>query len=104
MCTSLSTRLRDILISMNQSITSGETIFQNVVTGIFTPIYQLVAAVAFVYFLYGVAKFIYDMNDPEKKTFGKSHLLWGLVGLFIIFSIGGILPMFNSIFGGMFTY
>lgn len=82
----------------------GDAIFAKVVSGIFNPIYQLLVGVAFIYFLFGVVKFIYDMNDPEKKSFGKSHLLWGLIGLFIIFSIGGILPIFNSIFGGMFTY
>ncbi|MFA6608744.1 MAG: hypothetical protein WCT07_02440 [Candidatus Paceibacterota bacterium] len=89
---------------MNETILTGESVFQNVITGILNPIYQVVATVAFLYFLFGVFKFIYDMNDPEKKSFGKSHLLWGLVGLFIIFSVGGILPLFNSIFGGMFTY
>ena len=82
----------------------GDAIFAKVVSGIFNPLYQLLVVIAFIYFLYGVAKFIYDMNDPEKKTFGKSHLLWGLVGLFIILSIGGILQIFNNIFGGMFTY
>jgi hypothetical protein len=48
--------------------------------------------------------FIYNFNDPTKKNEGKSHLLWGLVGLFIIFSVGGILKMFNSVLGGMFQY
>lgn len=89
---------------MNSTILDGETVFQNVVTTIFTPLYQLAVALAVIYFLYGAAKFVYDLNDPEKKTFGKSHLLWGMVGLFIILSIGGILPIINGILGGMFTY
>jgi hypothetical protein len=86
------------------TILDGETVFQKVVDNIFSPLYKLVAAIAGVYFLFGVAKFIYDMNDPEKKNFGKSHLLWGTIGLFIIVSIGGILPLMNSILGGMFSY
>lgn len=83
---------------------NGQVVLQNVVRWVFSPLYQLVAGIALLYFLFGVAKFVYDLNDPEKKNFGKSHLLWGLVGLFIIFSVGGILPMFNSVLGGMFNY
>jgi hypothetical protein len=84
--------------------TTGNLILQNTVKHVFSPLYQLAAATAVAYFLFGVAKFIYDLNDPEKKTLGKSHLLWGMVGLFIILSIGGILPGLNNLIGGMFSY
>jgi hypothetical protein len=83
---------------------TGEQVLQNVITEIFNPMYQLAVAIATLYFFYGVFKFIVDMNDPEKKNFGKSHLLYGLIGLFIILSVGGILKFFNGMFGGMFTY
>jgi hypothetical protein len=43
------------------------------------------------------------MNDPDKKNTGKAHLLWGLVGLIIIFSVGGILAILNKTVGGMFS-
>ena len=90
--------------ALTGTIYNGETIFANVVTGILSPLYQLMAVIAFVYFMYGIAKFMIDLNQPEKRSFGKSHLLWGLVGLFIIFSVGGLLPMINKLIGGMFTY
>jgi hypothetical protein len=86
------------------TVLEGERIFQNVVTAVLSPIYQLVAAIAFVYFLYGAFMYLVDLNNPEKKTTRKSHLLYGTIGLFIIFSIGGLLPIFNRILGGMFTY
>jgi len=88
---------------MNTSA-DGDAILQKVVQEVFTPIYQLAAGIAILYFLYGVFMFIVNMNDPEKKNLGKSHLLWGTVGLFIILSVGGILMTFNSIFGGMFQF
>lgn len=87
-----------------QNVLEGEAVFQNIVTEIFAPLYQLIAALAVVYFLYGVMRFIIDMNDPEKKNFGKSHLLWGLVGVFIVFTAGAVLPIFTNIFGGMFSF
>ena len=81
---------------------SGEQILSNVVTELFSPLYQAAVGVAILYFLYGVAKYVLDLNNPEKQTFGKSHLLWGMVGLFIILSVGGILSALNESLGGMF--
>lgn len=81
---------------------SGEQILSNVVTEIFSPLYQAAVGVAILYFLYGVAKYVLDLNNPEKQTFGRSHLLWGMVGLFIILSVGGILSALNNALGGMF--
>lgn len=86
------------------AITNGNIVFQKVVSEVLSPLYQLAAGLALAYFFYGAAKFVFDMNDPEKRTFGKSHLFWGLIGLFIIFSVGGILPFINDAVGGMFTY
>ena len=87
-----------------QTILAGETVFQNVITNIFNPIYKIAVGIAFIYFMFGVFMFVKDLNDPEKKNVGKKHLLWGTVGLFIIVSVGGILPLLNSVLGGMFTY
>lgn len=80
------------------------SMFQKMVTELFNPLYKLAAAIAFVYFLYGVVLFIYNYNKPDEKNTGKSHLLWGLVGLFIIFSIGGIMKVFSSLFGNLFSF
>lgn len=81
----------------------GEQVLERMITEVFSPLYQLIAGVAFIYFLYGAFKYIVDLNNPEKKNTGKEHLLYGTIGLFIIFSVGGILKFFNEIFGGMFA-
>lgn len=83
---------------------NGEEVLQKIMTEVFSPLYELAVGIAFVYFMYGAFRYIVDMNNPEKKNFGRSHLLWGLVGLFIILSVGGILKLFDSIFGSMFTF
>lgn len=82
----------------------GEEVLQKVVTMVFSPLYQLLVVIAFLYFLYGGFMFIKDMNDPTAKNTGKQHLLWGTVGLFIIFSVGGILELFNTYLEGLFTF
>jgi hypothetical protein len=77
------------------------TVLQKVVTEIFNPIYKAAVAAAFIYFLYGVVKYLHDMRNPQDKNTGKQHLLWGTIGLFIIFSVGGILGIFSSMFGAL---
>lgn len=81
---------------------SGEQILSNVVTEIFSPLYQLAVGISILYFLYGVVKYVMDLNNPEKETYGRSHLLYGTIGLFIVLSVGGILNFLNSSIGGMF--
>ncbi len=82
----------------------GEVVLGKIVAEFFSPLYQLAVGFALVYFLYGVVKFIYNINDPEKKNLGKNHMLYGLIGLFIIFSVGGILELLNSVLSGMFSF
>jgi TRAP-type C4-dicarboxylate transport system permease small subunit len=81
---------------------SGEQVLSSVITEIYEPIYQAVVGVSIIYFIYGAAKYVLDLNNPEKQTFGKSHLLYGMIGMFIILSVGGILDFLSGIFNGLF--
>lgn len=98
-------------ISMTSTITDGEAIFENVVTYLLSPIFQLIVAIAVVYFFYGVVMFLLSFNktgggdgESMSKEQGKKHLMYGLLGLIIIFSINGILIIINELVGGLFQY
>mgnify|MGYP003394349080 CR=1 FL=1 len=86
------------------ALSDGEKILEGIVTEFFSPAYKLCVGVAFLYFLYGVMRFIYGLSNPDERTVGKSHLLWGMIGLFIIFSVGGIIKLADTFFGWMFSY
>ena len=58
---------------------------------IINPLIVLLFAVALAYFLYGVLMFFIGEVSEEKKTDGKMHMLWGLVGLVIMFGVWAIL-------------
>lgn len=62
-----------------------------VVEQIVNPLILLLAAVAFVAFLWGVFEFIAHAGDEAKRAEGKNAILWGLVGLVIIFGAYGII-------------
>lgn len=87
---------------MQKTIITGDQLYQNVITALFQPLLQLATGIAFLYFLYGGVIFLMGVNDTEKREKGKRHLLWGTVGLFIIFSVGGILRLLNGAVDGMF--
>ncbi|MFZ2167349.1 MAG: hypothetical protein WAV50_00595 [Minisyncoccia bacterium] len=62
-----------------------------VVVEILNPIILLLAASAFVVFLWGVFEFIAHAGDSAKRETGRSAILWGIVGLVIIFGAYGII-------------
>ncbi len=64
---------------------------------IINPLISLLIAVAIVMFAYGVWESM--SPDIEKKTDGKNHMVWGVVGLFIMVSAIGILNVVCSTIG-----
>lgn len=72
---------------------------RNVDAFIINPLIVFLFALALAYFLYGLFEFIANGNNDEKKTTGKSHMLWGVIGFTIMmgvwFILGVILRTFN---------
>ncbi len=64
-----------------------------VVTQIINPIILLLAAGAFVVFLWGVFEFIRQAGEESKREEGRRAILWGIVGLVIIFGAYGIINL-----------
>ncbi len=62
-----------------------------VVVQIVNPLMLLLTAGAFVVFLWGIVQFIAGAGDPAKRKVGKDSMLWGLIGLTIIFGAFGII-------------
>jgi len=58
---------------------------------IVNPLITLLFALAVVYFLWGVFEFLLNQTNEEKKTSGKSHMLWGIVGITIMLGVWTIL-------------
>lgn len=83
----------------------ADVFLQNVAAEFFTPLYQLAVGVTIVYFLYGVARYVIDLNtsNAERQEAGRSHLIYGMIGLFIVLSVGGIMGIISDIFDGFFN-
>ncbi len=70
-----------------------------VVVQIINPIILLLAGVAFVVFLWGAFEFVAHAGDETKRKEGRSAIMWGLVGLVIIFGAYGIINVVLTTFG-----
>lgn len=68
-------------------------VLQKINEKIVEPIILFLVAFAFIIFLYGVYEMISQTDNETARQTGKEHMLWGVVGLFVMFSVFGILNL-----------
>lgn len=67
---------------------------------IINPLIGLVSGIAFVLFLFGVVRFlIYRSTNSEEAQKGKRHMFWGIIGLFIMLGVFGIMKFLANTVG-----
>jgi len=62
-----------------------------VASEIINPLILFLFALAIVFFLYGMLEFLLNQTSDEKKTTGRSHMIWGIVGIAIMMGVWTIL-------------
>lgn len=88
----------------NQLITASGT-FGDIITAITKNILgaltTLFASAALAAFFFGIVKFILGLRNGDAKdvTFGKQFMGWGLVALFVMFSVWGIIRYGQTVLG-----
>lgn len=63
---------------------------------ILLPLVTLLAVIAFAVFVWGVVQMIMAAGDEEKRTTGQQHILWGIIGLVILFGASGIVAFLKA--------
>ena len=63
---------------------------------ILNPLIRLMFAVAIVVFLWGIIEYIRGAGSPDSREQGTRHIIWGLVGLFIMVGVFGIINLFKD--------
>jgi len=81
------------------ALESVDTLVDKLVAQIVNPLIGLAFAVAFVYFCYGVIEFIMNRDKEDKRTAGKQHMIWGIIGMAIMVSVFGIINLIMSTIG-----
>ena len=82
-----------------QAITSVQSGGQFVINIINTVAVPVLFAVAFVVFIFGIFQyFILGKGDEEKQTQGRSLMLYGLIGFFLMVSVWGLVNILVGTF------
>lgn len=63
----------------------------------------LLVTLAIVYFIYGVLKYIMNADDSTQREEGRKFMVWGIVALFVIVSIWGLVKLLAGTFGFNFV-
>lgn len=71
-----------------------------ITTVIIDPLLALLFAAGLLVFLWGVVQFLIGVNEEsDKKEEGKQHMLWGIIGMFIMVAALAIIRLVTSTFG-----
>ena len=75
------------------------TLMASVNRVIINPLIMFLFALAVVYFLFGLANYLLSPDNEEIRKSSKSHMLWGIIGMFIMISVFGIMTLILNTFG-----
>ncbi len=79
--------------------TEVSKIQDNILDVIINPVLGFATALCFVLFAYGVFRFLINRTtNPNEVEKGKKHIIYGLIGLFILTSIWSIYIMIGEFF------
>lgn len=81
-----------------QTLGNLETLMTSIgrLVGIALPI---VVAIALLAFFWGLVKFIFAQGNEESKADAKKIMLWGLIALFVMVAVWGLVRFIGSALG-----
>lgn len=56
-------------------------------------------ALAALYFLFGLLKYVMNFDSETERSDGRKHMIWGIIGLFIMLSVFGIIDFITDTIG-----
>jgi hypothetical protein len=75
-----------------------DSLLHNANIYIVDPLIYLLFGLALIYFLWGVLQFIMSADNDEARNTGKRHMIWGIIGMFIMISAWGIIGIITGTF------
>ena len=64
---------------------------------ILNPLITLLFGIALLVFIYGLVRFIAQGGDEDVRTTAKRHILYGLLGMFIMFSAFSLVRLITGV-------
>ena len=77
-------------------MTFAQLVYGTIVPIVDRGIIPFLYAIAFLFFLFGVARFFFSDSEENRKK-GKDFALYGIIGFFVLFSVWGIVKLLLSV-------
>ena len=65
---------------------------------IVNPAILVIFALGFFLFIWGLVEFIMNLDKESSRETGVKHMLWGIIGMFIMVAVYGIIALLNNTF------
>jgi succinate dehydrogenase/fumarate reductase cytochrome b subunit len=86
-------------VAYAQGTSAAQPFIQKINRLIINPIIYFLFAAALAYFIYGIFMFLANADNEEEREKGKQHMLWGIIGMFIMFGVYGIMTIIIKTIG-----
>lgn len=85
--------------SSSPLVSGAQKLVKKINNLIINPLIALMFAVAFAYFIWGVVEYVLKGSSDEARSRGKQHMLWGIIGIFVMISVFGIMQLLINTLG-----
>jgi membrane-associated HD superfamily phosphohydrolase len=96
-CASIFTFIGSYSYVFAQPRTLKDLIENTIIGNILAPLIPIIIGFAVVFFIWGVFKFVIAQGADDKSA-GKQFMFWGIVGLFVIISLWGLVRILERTF------
>lgn len=86
------------VLAFAQELSGIETLFSSL-GGIVATLLPIVVALGLLAFFWGLVKFIFSAGDEGAKDAGKRIMIWGLIALFVMVSVWGLVGFIQDSLG-----
>lgn len=76
--------------------TFSGVVYTTIISGILQPVVKLLIALAILFFLWGVFRFM--ISEGDKREEGRQFMFWGVVGIFVMVSVWGLVNILTNTF------
>ena len=77
----------------------GKELLRAIIESIIDPFVLLLFTIGVFLFTWGLVVFLTQMDNPEGRKTGVQHMLWGIIGVFIMATAFGIINIILDTFG-----
>ncbi len=70
-----------------------------VFVSIINALMPFIVGLAVLFFVWGVFQFVASAGDEEKRTEGRNKMIYGIIGIFVMVSVWGLVNLLEGTFG-----